>query len=762
MRQIRHQNGRTGVKLYFCEKPSQGKDLAKVLGATKSGTGCLHDGNGVFVTWAIGHLLEEAEPQDYDPAQKKWSLEKLPIVPDKWKLNVSYRQAKQFKAIKELASKATEIIIATDYDREGEAIARSVLDRINFKGGIKRIKLRALDEQSIRTALSEVIDGKETLPLYYASQARSRADWLIGMNFTRAFTLISQQANVRGVFSVGRVQTPVVKLVYDRDQSIKDFTPSPFYVLSATFEVQNGLLEAAWRPPEQVSDEQGRCVNKVICEQFRDALPGRSAEIVKADVKLGKESPPLPFSLSRLQQHCSKKFGMSAKSVLTHAQSLYEKHKATTYPRSDCGYLPLSQHAEAPDVLRAMALSDPESQGMVSGADISIRSRAFNDKKLSAHHGIIPTAASINVSAMSADEYKVYCEIRRHYVSQFYARHEFERTEIEVKCADQIFDAKGKVPIKSGWKVLYGQDESDEEKPSSNNNEGHAESNNPLPKVREGEPARCAGAEIIQKMTRPPTHFSDATLIGAMENISRFVDDNELKKILRSTAGLGTEATRADVIDNCIHKEYLVRNKGVITSTDKAAALLALVPKDVASPAMTAAWEQKLELIAAGDERMEPFVDEIGKWATGIVGDMRANSNSILAEAKDRLAAIAERTEPCPTCKGDMIRLYSKAKKKTETSPARKASYFWACQNKECRRTLSDDKGKPVMGLGKKSTSKATGRKSNNQVDRKKESNGKECPECGKGMILRTSKKKNSSEFWGCTGFPECKKTLQA
>lgn len=733
------------MDLYLCEKPSQGRDLAKVLGATRSNEGQLHNGNGTVVTWAYGHLLEEAEPEDYNSDLKAWRLETLPIIPEKWKMKVTQRGAKQYKVVKGLIEKADTVVIATDFDREGEAIARSILDRVRFKGAIKRLKLRALDDKSIRKALEEVCDGDETIPLYYAAKARSHADWLIGFNLTRAYSVLSRQAKVRGVFSVGRVQTPLVKLVVDRDRSIKDFTPSPYYVLSATFEVQNGRLKAVWQAPDQIADDQGRCINKVIAEQFRDALPGKPAEVVKAEVKKGKESPPLPFSLSKLQQHCSRKFGMSAKEVLTHAQALYETHKASSYPRADNGYLPVSQHAEAPDILRALALSDPSCEGLVSGADISIRSRTFNDKKVGAHHGIIPTAAQVDVSAMSDAERKVYEAIRRQYIAQFYAQHEFEKTEIVIRCANQPFLAKGRVPLKAGWKVLFSQDETETDD-DANGQDDDTPAQQTLPKVRQGEPGQCRDAELNSKMTRPPPHFTDATLIGGMENIARFEDDPAFKAILRTTAGLGTEATRADTIESCVNKGYLKRTKGSIVSTDKAVALLALVPEAVASPAMTAAWEQKLEAIAAGQEMMGPFVEYIANWTSDIVRDIQNNTSHVLARARPALEAIEEVTYPCPTCKGHMYRLRSKARKATADKPAKKAGFFWGCENQECRTTFPDDNGKPAE---------------RRQQEAKRK--GPDCPKCTKPMYLRSAKKKikgRSADFWGCSGYPECATTL--
>ncbi|WP_304526946.1 DNA topoisomerase 3 [Halomonas sp. I5-271120] len=732
------------MNLYLCEKPSQGRDLARVLGATKSGEGYLHDGRGTQITWAFGHLLEEASPEDYDKDLKAWKLETLPIVPDKWKKKVSQRGAKQFKVVKDLLSKADTCVISTDFDREGEAIARSIIERVSFKGAVKRLKLRALDEKSIRKALQEICPGEETISLYYASKARSRADWLIGMNLTRAYSLLGRQAKIKGVFSVGRVQTPTVKLVIDRDKAIGNFTPSPYYILKATFEVQNGKLQATWQPPEQVSDEHGRCINKVIGEQFADALPGKKAEVVKAEVKKGKESPPLPFSLSKLQQHCSRKFSMSAKQVLTIAQSLYETRKATSYPRTDCGYLPTSQHAEASDVLRALALSDPSCEGLVSGADITIRSRAFNDKKVSAHHGIIPTAAEVDVSAMSEDERKVYGEIRRHYIAQFYSQHEFEQTEIELRCANQPFTAKGRVPLKAGWKVLFSNDDDDrgeEDAAEKEDDQQHS-----LPKVRQGEPGQCREADIDSKMTRPPPHFTDATLIGAMKNIARFVSDDAFKKILRSTAGLGTEATRADIIDGCVQKGYLKHTKGTIVSTDKATALLALVPDTVASPAMTAGWEQKLEAIATGKEQMGPFVQYISEWTAEIVTGVKSDTSNIIARAKPYLESLEETTYPCPECGSNMYRLRSKARKATADRPARKAGHFWGCENRDCGTTRPDADGKP----GEKRSAPP-------------KQQGPDCPKCGKAMFMKNStkaRKGGSSQFWGCSGWPDCKSTL--
>ena len=721
------------MDLYICEKPSQARDLAGVLRISQRGDGYLHDGGSRMVTWAFGHLLELYMPDDYDPTLKSWNMETLPIVPDQWRYQVKKSSAKQFKVIKGLLGKASQVYIATDFDREGEAIARSIMDLCKYRGPVQRVCLRALDETSIRKALANIRPGDESIPLYHASMARSRADWLIGMNMSRLYTVLARNIGYRETLHVGRVITPTVALVCQRDSEIANFKPAPYYVLSVAVAVQSGSFSAVWQVPEELADDQGRCINKAFAEQVAQQVRGASAMISTAETKPGKESAPLPFCLTSLQQYAAKRWGYTAQQVLDGAQALYETHKATTYPRTDSRYLPESQREDIADTLQGLMLSDPNFSGLVAGADASRSSRAYNDAKVTAHHAIIPTPARTDISKMSELEYNLYDAIRRFFVANFYAPFEFSRTKIEVTAGQHVFSAQGKTPIKQGWKVIFNSDLE-----SSPEDEGEGMDENPeqalLPPMRQGEPAVINGAELADKLTRPPPHFTEATLLAAMENVARFVTEPRFKEILKATAGLGTPATRAGTIQGAVDRGYLVRKKKTLHSSDKAQALISILPEAVKSPAMTAAWEQELEKIASGQIRMTTFMQQISGWVGNIVTTVKGNAAQLTQAdggLKDAFADAKGPSFPCFTCGSDLKRIKGKN------------GFFWGCQSPSCKKTFPDNRGKPQ--------------------ERVAPEDGPDCPDCGKTMRLRSGKapgKTRASKFWGCSGFPECKGRL--
>ncbi len=389
------------MRLFLCEKPSQGKDIAKILGAAKRGDGFIA-GQGVTVTWCIGHLLETAPPEAYDPALKKWDLAHLSIFPQVWKVEVKPAAAKQFKTVKKLLSQASELVIATDADREGEMIGREIVDFCGYRGPILRLWLSALNDASIRKALRALKPGHETLPLYHSALTRSRSDWLIGMNLSRLFTLLGKQAGYEGVLSVGRVQTPTLALVVRRDREISNFVSVPFWTIEVGLSVHGRRFLAHWIAPDSSTDGVGRCTQMPVAQAAASSIKTTShATVLKVETERLREGPRLLFDLGTLQQVCSKKLGMDVQETLDVAQSLYEKHKATTYPRTDCGYLPQSMFAEVPAVIKAIAKTDLSIQPLLEKLDWSLRSRAWNDEKITAHHGIIPTMEPADLSAMT-------------------------------------------------------------------------------------------------------------------------------------------------------------------------------------------------------------------------------------------------------------------------------------------------------------------------------------------------------------------------
>ena len=397
------------MRVYLCEKPSQGKDIARIVGAKQRGNG-YYNGPGIVVTWCIGHLIEAAPPEAYGEQYKRWSIEQLPIIPERWRVEPKETTAMQFKTVKQLVGQAAELVIATDADREGEMIAREILDLCGYRGPIQRLWLSALNDASIRKALGALKPSAETLPLYYSALARSRADWLVGMNLSRLFTVLGRQSGYTGVLSVGRVQTPTLKLVVDRDREIARFVSVPYWAIEVALSASGQSFVASWVPPQGSTDDAGRCLQQLVAQQavVRMRAAG-TAQVQSVETERVREGAPLPFDLGTLQEVCSRQLGLDVQDTLDIAQALYETHKATTYPRSDSGYLPESMLAEVPTVLDSLLKTDPGLRPLIDRLDRNQRSRAWDDSKISAHHGIIP---SWNRRTSSAIEPEGACRLQ--------------------------------------------------------------------------------------------------------------------------------------------------------------------------------------------------------------------------------------------------------------------------------------------------------------------------------------------------------------
>ena len=590
------------MKLFLCEKPSQGNDIAKVLGATKRGEGCLSTPDGqLTVTWGIGHLVEQLNPEEYDPAFKKWAFETLPIIPGKWGLSPKKETKKQFNVVMKLIKQAKLVVIATDIDREGETIARELLDLAGFRGQIKRLWLSALDEASIRKALASLKNNEETLPLYYAGLARSRADWLIGMNFSRLYTLLAQQKGYQGKpLSVGRVQSPTLSLVVNRDREIKNFIPKQHFTLQVILSDGKQHFATQYVIPEQYCDPDGLCLSaQVIQAANRQIRQLGQAKVESVETKRERQHAPLCFALSDLQSEANRLYGLGAQRVLDIAQSLYETHKATTYPRTDCGYLPESQLAEASRVIQYVLQSDQRLQPISAVLNLNQKSRVWNDKKITAHHGIIPTMVKVDISKMSDEEMKLYDLIRRRYLAQFLPISETDKTQIILKCGQHILSARGNVLVTPGWKILFGKSlDEDDDTPQA------------LPTLKQGQICQISDSEIKTLQTSPPNHFTEGTLLTAMKNAARFVTDERLKQRLRETEGLGTEATRAGTIQGLIDKGFLQKKGKSLLATEAAMMLMDSLPTMLKDPGLTALWEQALNQIAERTLSLEVFMQK--------------------------------------------------------------------------------------------------------------------------------------------------------
>ncbi|MBH9407384.1 DNA topoisomerase III [Pseudomonas aeruginosa] len=613
------------MRLFLCEKPSQGKDIGRILGATQRGEGCLN-GSGVTVTWCIGHLVEAAAPEVYDAALKRWSLEQLPIIPQQWRVEVKPKTATQFKVVKALLAKATHLVIATDADREGELIAREIIDLCGYRGPIERLWLSALNDASIRTALAKLRPSAETLPMYYSALARSRADWLVGMNLSRLFTVLGRQAGYAGVLSVGRVQTPTLKLVVDRDREIAAFVSVPYWAIDVSLSAGGQTFTAQWVAPDASADDAGRCLQQPIAQQAAQQIRAAgSAQVVSVETERVREGPPLLFDLGTLQEVCSKQLGLDVQETLEIAQALYETHKATTYPRSDSGHLPESMFAEVPTVLDSLLKTDPTLAPIMGQLDRTQRSRAWNDSKVTAHHGIIPTLEPANLSAMSEKEQAVYRLIRAHYLAQFLPHHEFDRTVADLSCGQQKLVATGKQVVVKGWRLVLAEPERE----GSADEDGDAPRSQVLPALRDGMACQVAGADIKALKTMPPKPYTQGELVKAMKGVARFVTDPRLKQKLKDTTGIGTEATRANIISGLIARGYIVKKGRSIRASDAALTLIDAVPAAIADPGTTAVWEQTLDMIEAGQLTLDVFIGKQAAWISQLIAQYGSTSLSI-------------------------------------------------------------------------------------------------------------------------------------
>lgn len=656
-------------KLFICEKPSQARDIARVLNARQSGDGFI-TGPDCIITWCLGHLLKQAPPDDYEDKLKPWRMAVLPVIPNQWKMLPIKKTKKQLDTIKQLLKQTKHVVIATDADREGDVIGRELLDYFKFKGEVERLWLSALDDVSIKKALNDIRSGSSTEKLYQAGLGRQRADWLIGMNLTMATSALFGSFG-QGVLSVGRVQTPTLKLVVDRDRDIENFMSKNYFVLRSEFQSANHeLFWTTWQPEEEYCDDDNRCLKQEFVDAVAKKTDKKPAKISYFSEQRKKTSPPLCFSLSNLQKIASSQFGLSVKKTLEIAQSLYEKHKATTYPRTDCGYLPESQFGDAKTILPLLKKSNPEYELFIDACELNVQSSTWNDKKITAHHAIIPTLnPNVEINKMSQEERQLYDLICRYYIAQFLGDYEFIQRKVEVLCEDEIFKATSNQLLIKGWKTALLQHKNgiDEDGEDGKNKESKEESESNVPALNKDEAAQHTSSVITVKQTKPPSRYTEGTLISAMKSISKFVENPALKKTLKDSAGIGTEATRANILETLFNRKYVDRKKKQLISTEKGREIIDLLPEVVKNPATTALWEQTLDDISTGESSLDDFIyDQV---------DALEAMLEQLAELKESGAALKSiPTKTCPACGKPMVQRNGKN------------GLFWGCSGyPECR-----------------------------------------------------------------------------
>lgn len=713
------------IKLYICEKPSQARDIARILKANQKKDGYIQ-GNGVIVTWCLGHLVETAKPDYYRKDIKPWRVTKLPIIPEQWKTLPVPKVKKQLDIVQDLVNKSKHIIISTDADREGELIAREILSLCNYSNKIERLWLSALDDKSIIKALAMIKPGSATENLYYAGLGRQRADWLTGMNMTMATSSLFGKYG-EGVLSVGRVQTPTLQLIVQRDLKVENFEPQDYYELYAKFvDHLESNVWLKWNITKKFLDEDtGKCLDKSVVEKVAEKIHHQAASITIFKTTDKKQPPPLLFTLSTLQKKASSLYGFSAQKTLSVAQALYEKHKAISYPRTDCGYLPVSQLSEAKEILNILYKSDEQIAELIKHCDLKYKSPAWNDKNVTAHHGIIPTTNSkINLSSMNDDELKIYKLIRNLYIAQFLGNYEYKQSKMSVKCQKEVFSATGNIPVNPGWKKALEQFKWQDTAKTED------ETVQQFPDWKKGQQLQECSEKIAEKKTKSPGRYTEGTLIAAMESIGKHVEDKELKKILKETSGIGTQATRAAIIETLIARNYITRDKKKLISTQKGRNLLELLPELVKDPAMTAIWEQDLEDVASGNLNLTEFLSKQQENIINMIEELKKISvTNITTPSSHENHKPEPQKHACPSCNNLLRRKKMKSKD----------VYFWGCsQYPDCKVTMPDIKGIP----GKP--------RINNTIK-----TDVKCNKCNNGFFVKRMGK--YGEFYGCSAYPKCK-----
>ena len=643
--------------LVIAEKPSVARDIARVLHCTRKGNGVL-EGNDYAVTWALGHLVTLADPEEYDKKYTKWEMSTLPMLPDKMKLVVIRQTGKQYQAVRtQLYRKDIgDVIIATDAGREGELVARWILDKAECRKPIRRLWISSVTDKAIKEGFANLKDGHQYDNLYRAAVARAQADWLVGMNGTRALT-----CKYNAQLSCGRVQTPTLAMIAKREEEIRSFKPKDYYGIS----LWAGDVLWTWREEKSRSL---RTFHKERVEEIIGKLGNAALEITSVTNKEKKTFAPGLYDLTTLQREANQKFGYSAKQTLNIMQRLYENHKVLTYPRTDSKYIGKDVVPTLKERLKACGTGPYKKlAGMLINKPIQVNSSFVDDKKVSDHHAIIPTEQFVQLDHMTNEERKIYDLVVRRFLSVLYPPFIYEQVSMEGRAGEETFAASGKVVKSPGWKEVYENQDEEEE------TEDGKLKDQRLPKLDKGQKLTIEKVSMTTGKTKPPARFTEATLLAAMENPVKFMEsgDRQAAKTLGETGGLGTVPTRADIIEK-LFNSFLMEKKGnEILITAKAKQLLELVPEDLRKPELTADWEMKLSNIAKGKMKQETFLREIRDYTCDIVDEIKTGTGTF---RHDNLT-----NKICPNCGKKLLAVNGKNAK------------MLVCQDRECgyRETVS-------------------------------------------------------------------------
>lgn len=719
-------------KLYVAEKPSVGKALAGHLAKSAPAvgrSGSHIEGPNWAVCWLRGHAYQLAEPDYYIerayPEAKRgangrfpWTFDHLPLLPDndEWLLVPVADKAEMIDAVRKLLKRATVVVHAGDIDREGQLLVDELLEDLCCRVPVKRVLPKAIDDVSVQRVLADERDNRDFARMRDAAIARGRADWLVGMNYSRCVTLQAREAGSNGHVSIGRVQTPVLGLIASRELEIRNFKPVDYLLLTATIAVQTGKFRAKWRPRDGQPgvDENGRLLDAAVAAMVHQQVAGKPGRIAEYRDEQKNENAPLPFSLDELQRLASRRYGMGLEQTLKVVQGLYDS-QLVTYPRTDCAYLPMSQHAEAGEIVQAVreGFRGTDLPAQLNQLDIGRKSRAFDDKRVTAHHGIVPTPKAANLEALSREERLIYEDIARRYLAQFMPPHTYRKVSVRAEVAGHDFIASGRTTLKPGWKELYGKAEQASDDEAAPQDKGDDVN---LPAMRQDEVARCEGLDRENKKTEPPSRFTDDTLLEAMVNIHKYVTTPQVKAhfvamLKKSEAGaddqaqgcgIGTPATRHTFAPKLIEVgvvEHIAGKKKAkfFAPTAAGLALYEGLPRALTVPDATAVWDMAFAKIEAGEITLEQFMAFQARQINAMLGEIR--------QLRIVLPDLGQRRSP------------------------------------------------PMKAAGKRKTASKGGKKAGG-------GSGAPCEKCAKGtMQLRNSSR---GPFYGCSNFPVCKHTAAA
>lgn len=630
----------------LAEKPSVGRDLARVLGCSKNGNGYI-EGNKYIVTWALGHLVTLADPESYGDNYKVWKLEELPIMPPKLELVVIKQTMKQYGVVKEQLRRkdVSEVVIATDAGREGELVARWILVKAGINKPVKRLWISSVTDKAIKEGFAKLKPGGDYENLYQSAVARAESDWYVGINATRALT-----TKYNAQLSCGRVQTPTLAIIAKREQEISEFKPKTYYQISA----KCIALNLIWQDKKNGETRSFDCSYMTGLVQ---QLTGSAAEITGIEKKAQKSYAPQLYDLTQLQRDANKMFGFSAKETLSIMQKLYEQHKILTYPRTDSKYISADIVPTLKERLKACGVGPYSKVAFQAGKQIIASKHFVDDGKVSDHHAIIPTEQFVQLSNLTDKERKIYDLVVKRFIAVLYPPFVYEKTTIKAAINGEVFTAKGRTVQSLGWKEVYQGGFADDDDDSDEQT---------LPSVKQGDKLKVGKLDLITGQTKPPARFTEAGLLGAMEDPSRYMEGESraLKQTIGETGGLGTVATRADIIEKLFSSFSIEKKGNEIFLTAKGKQLLELVPHELKEPALTARWEQKLSSIANGKLGKNTFIGDIRNYAAMVVNQIK---NSQEKFRHDNLT----RTK-CPECGKFLLEVNGKKGK------------MLVCQDREC------------------------------------------------------------------------------